>query len=401
MVEHLLPNKALSLDNEKGRFLTGRGIFDMGDDHFTSESSNSGRHPYRGEDSHRSDSPKTIAVAIDEFIDEQRARGLLPTTIQGMRLYLDPLAGPEIGLDPDTQLSDITRIDVLRYLEKRFDPVTRGRSYSVSTHRNAIRQLNSFFRWAHALGYTEKFTLEGLRPPRPDQKLILPLTDHEIVKVFETFETLSKHKLRNGSVFALMLDSGIRRSEVARLKKSDIDLVAQTVRVYGKKKERVVGFGTRTAELLSLYAGHFSSKRPGAGSDHLFLTRLGEPITDAAVTGIFNWLKQPSGIRRINAHITRHTFATRFLQRGGDPFTLRMLLGHSSLRMVATYVRTAETTDPGIMKDHSIMDETKALGGVLKNFTRSTVVQQTLMRPTTKRDTRNREFFINNRKRSE
>ena len=373
----------------------------MGDDHFTSEFSNSGRHSYRGDDSHQSDSPKTIAVAIDEFFDEQRARGLLPTTIQGLRLYLDPLADPAIGLDPGTPLTEITRLDVLRYLEKRFDPELRGRSYSVNTHRNAIRQLKSFFRWAHALGYTEKFTLEGLRPPRPDQKLILPLTDHEIVKIFETIKALSKHKLRNGSVFALMLDTGIRRSEIARLKKSDIDLVAQTVRVYGKKKERVVGFGTRTAELLSLYAGHFSSKRPGAGSDHLFLTRLGEPMTDAAVTGIYNWLKGVTGIRRVSAHICRHTFSTRFLQRGGDPFTLRMLLGHSSLRMVATYVRTAETTDPGIMKDHSIMDETKALGGVLKNFTRSTVVQQTLTRPTTKRDTHNREYFINNRKRSE
>jgi hypothetical protein len=67
--------------------------------------------------------------------------------------------------------------------------------------------------------------------------------------------------------------------------------------------------------------------------------------------------------------------------------------------MVATYVRTAETTDPGIMKDHSIMDETKELGSVLKNFTRSSVVQQTLTRPSARRDTHNREYFINNRKR--
>lgn len=370
----------------------------MEDDNFITESSNSKRQPDHGELTPIARVAKPIKIAIDEFFDEQRARGLLSTTIQGMRLYLDPLADPIIGLDPNFSIHEITRLDVLRYLEKRFDPELRGRDYSVSTHRNAIRQLKSFFRWAHNMGYTAGFILQNLRPPRPDQKLILPLTDDEIVRVFETFENLSKYKLRNGAIFALMLDTGIRRSEIARLKKYDIDLDAQTVRVYGKKKERVVGFGRRTAELTSLYAGHFSPKRPGAGSDHLFLRRNGMPITPAAVTGLYNWLKDATGIRRINAHICRHTFSTRFLQRGGDPFTLRMLLGHSSLRMVATYVRTAETTDPGIMKDHSIMDETKSLGSVLKNFTKSSVVQQTLTKSDKTRNTSRRSLFIKSKR---
>jgi integrase/recombinase XerD len=336
----------------------------------------------------------TIAEAVHEYTEEQVARGLKPETILGIRLYLDPLIGPEIGLDPDTPVEDVTRQDVVKYLQSRLAYSYANRDYKTSTKRNVIRQLRSLFKWIHAVGFTRSFILEGLIAPKPDLLIVIPLTDREIANVFNTINALSKHKLRNAAVVALMLDTGIRRTELANLRKSDLDLVDQTVKVFGKKRERVVGFGRRTAELLSLYAGHFSSRRPGAGKDHLFLTRMGEAMTPAAVAGIFGWLKEPTGIRRLNAHITRHTFATRFLQRGGDPFTLRILLGHSSLRMVATYVRTAEITDPSIMKNNSIVDESKSLGSILRNYTTSMVVQQTLITPAQTRNNPHRNLFV-------
>lgn len=315
-----------------------------------------------------------------------------------MGYYLDPMVDPKWGFDPDTPVSEISRMDVLAYIERRLSPEFKGRIYPTSTRRNAIRVMMGFFRWLHEVGYLDQFIMSGLKTPKPDQLIIQPLTDEEIMTVYETINALSKHKLRNASVFSLLLDTGIRRSELAKLRKSDLDLTNQTLTVFAKKKQRVVGFGRRTAELLSLYAGHFSSRRPGAGKDHLFLTRLGEPMTNAAVTGIFNWLKEPTGIRRLNAHITRHTFATRFLMRGGDPFTLRILLGHSSLRMVAAYVRTAETTDPAIMKNNSIVDESRSIGSILRNYTKSTVVQRTLISPDKSRKTSNRALFIRGRK---
>ena len=124
-------------------------------------------------------------------------------------------------------------------------------------------------------------------------------------------------------------------------------------------------------------------------------------MTAACVTGLFNGLKVPTGIKRLNAHIIRHTFATRFLQRGGDPFTLRILLGHSSLRMVATYVATAEATDPDILRDHSIIDETKSLGSMLSNYTKSSVVRRTLTGKESRRDHKTSTFFLPKRRSDE
>ena len=346
----------------------------MSNDHFTDEFLNS-QQPSSSKAGQR---PISIKEAVDWFFEDQLARGLQPGSIQSQRYHIDPIAENEYGLGPDIHVAEVTRLDVVGYIQRRFDPDITGRIYTTSGRINAIRQLKSFFRWVYERGLSESFILQGLKPPRRDQKRIVPLTDLEITKVYEAIHSRGRLRIRNASIFSLLLDTGMRRSELVRLRKSDLNLDARTAKVFGKKKERIVGFGVRTAELLWLYAGHSRSTRPGNNKDHLFLHRAGTDLSAACVTGLFNQLKVPTGIKRLNAHITRHTFATRFLQRGGDPFTLRILLGHSSLRMVATYVATAEATNPDIMKDHSIVDETKAIGQILANYTKSSVVRRTL-----------------------
>ena len=55
---------------------------------------------------------------------------------------------------------------------------------------------------------------------------------------------------------------------------------------------------------------------------------------------LFHWLKQRAGItgKRVSPHILRHTFAVRYLQVGGDPFSLQELLGHEDLATVKLYM---------------------------------------------------------------
>ena len=58
---------------------------------------------------------------------------------------------------------------------------------------------------------------------------------------------------------------------------------------------------------------------------------------------MFARLARKSGIKRLHAHLCRHTFATRFLINGGDVFTLQQILGHSTLEMVRHYVNLASS----------------------------------------------------------
>ena len=85
----------------------------------------------------------------------------------------------------------------------------------------------------------------------------------------------------------------------------------------------------------------YLSRRPGfASTDRVFLMSNLEPVTDATLRQMFRKLKKRSGIPRLRAHLLRHTFATRYLENGGDMYALQQILGHTSLEMVKKYVHS-------------------------------------------------------------
>jgi len=70
----------------------------------------------------------------------------------------------------------------------------------------------------------------------------------------------------------------------------------------------------------------------------LFLSRDGRPITTNTIKLVFSRLAKSSGVERLHAHLCRHTFAINYLLNGGDIFSLREILGHTTLEMVNHYL---------------------------------------------------------------
>ena len=68
-----------------------------------------------------------------------------------------------------------------------------------------------------------------------------------------------------------------------------------------------------------------------------------KPLTENSMKLMFTRLAKRSGVYRLDAHLCRHTFATRFLINGGDVFSLQQILGHSTLEMVRHYVNLASS----------------------------------------------------------
>ena len=121
------------------------------------------------------------------------------------------------------------------------------------------------------------------------------------------------------------LDTGLRLSEVAGLRKSEL---AEIVRVLGKgSKIRHVPFSADLVDRL---------RRVGDES-HIWTAADGAPLSRGGVKTTYRRLFAASGVRG-GAHSLRHTFATEYLRGGGDLYRLSRIMGHSTTRITERYL---------------------------------------------------------------
>ena len=212
---------------------------------------------------------------------------------------------------------------------------------SVTIHCH-VRVLKVFTNWMVREELTEHNPAKNLRPPKIVKKVIDILTDEEIYTIFKSFRSGFPTDYRNETIFALLLDTGLRIGELVKLQTSNVHLTEGYLKVIGKgNKERIVPIGVNAQKFLHRYLFSF---RPRDNKRNLvFLSVTGEPLTANSMKLMFSRLAKVSGVLRLHAHLCRHTFATRFLINGGDVFTLQHILGHSTLEMVRHYVNFAST----------------------------------------------------------
>jgi integrase/recombinase XerC/integrase/recombinase XerD len=202
-----------------------------------------------------------------------------------------------------------------------------------------VRAFRAFASWLEEQGHTEENQLGRFkhRPAKPP--IIEPLTEQEIRRVLDA--TASPRDL---ALITTLVDTGLRASEILTLKVADtrIDETPATLLVMGKGgRQRIVPIDTHTQRMLVRYRkkGRPVPRHPSI--EEFFLTRTGESMTPATLKLVFERLRDRAGLRKFHPHLLRHTFATHYLENGGDLFSLQLILGHSSLEMVRRYSHMA------------------------------------------------------------
>jgi site-specific recombinase XerD len=241
-------------------------------------------------------------------------------------------------------------------------PSREGRlsDYSVQGH---VRTLRAFSSWLEREGYLEDNVLSRLRVPRAVKEEIKPLTPEEISRILSCLTVNTGVGCRSYAIVYSMLDAGLRASEVTGLNMEGLDLEQGQLLVRGKgNKERVVPIGSNAQKYLQRYIYHFRPEPVFPEYDKVFLTSEGKPLSENSLKLFFTRLKVKTGIKRLHAHLLRHTFATYYLRNGGDLLSLQKILGHTSLEMVRVYSHLAETDVKAKHRRYSPMDRLQLKG---------------------------------------
>jgi len=254
------------------------------------------------------------------MLEDLQIRHYSPTTI---RLYLYAIKefAKHFGKPPDQLGAEHIR----RY--QLF--LTKEKKVSTSTYVLMVCALRFFY--THTLH--RKVAIERIPFPRRERKLPMILSRDEV-------KALPPRDLRHRAMLAILYGSGLRVSEVARLKVADIDSARNVLWVRSGKgrKDRQALLPPKLRELLRCY---WRTRRP---TDWLFPGA--DPSQPVSVKTIFRACRQAAhsaGIAKsVHPHLLRHAFATHLLEAGTNLRTIQILLGHANLETTARYLQVAD-----------------------------------------------------------
>ena len=208
---------------------------------------------------------------------------------------------------------------------------------SLSRHLAAIRMFCRFL-------FREKLLAADITQTIDSPKLwrTLPHTlDYgEIERLLAAPKVRTKIGMRDKAMLEFMYATGLRVSEVAHIKLSDINFEAGFLRSTGKgNKERIVPIGKQAVEWTQRYIretrGLFA-KAEGIGE--VFVSTHGKPISRKTIWLLIKKYARAAGItKNITPHTLRHSFATHLLDNGGDLRVIQEMLGHSDIATTQIY----------------------------------------------------------------
>ncbi len=313
--------------------------------------------------------PTMLNELISRYALQNEAESKSPKTITWyndlLKQYCRYLEASAIIPDASAINKDCARAYMLYLHNKnRFDSHPHSpapmQPLSPKTIQCHIRCLKAFSTWLSEEGYTSENRLQHLKLPKAPEVITEPLTPAEIDKITNSIDKSSPAGIRNHAILVTMLDSGLRVAEVASITLDRLNLEDGFVKVMGKgSKERIVPLGKYVCKVLWSYIDKTRPKPRVPGRNFLFLSPAGDPISANTLKLMFTRLAKISAIKRLHAHLCRHTFATNYLLNGGDIFSLKEILGHTTLEMVNHYLHFSSLQVTALHHQFSPMDRLK------------------------------------------
>lgn len=286
-------------------------------------------------------------TALDGYWLEKR-RNVSPKTVAD---YAGTFKRFRAFLDRDVDFKAIKFDDVRKFLDRLAEE-----GLSPKSVNNAWIALSSLWSWAEVELDIPHIIRKRVARPKFNRAIVEPYTKTEIAAMLGSCsenaewktrtgkQTKSQRhwKLRDRAIILVLVDTGLRASELCNLQIKDVDQKTGRLQIrHGKgNKDRLVFMGESARKAVWRYLAEREKSKP---ADPLFVTRTGAPLVTSALRHLMMTLAKRAGVARANVHKFRHTFAINFLRNGGTVLELQRILGHEQLITVNIYATLAES----------------------------------------------------------
>ncbi len=279
-----------------------------------------------------------IQQFLDYLVLEQ---GLSANTCEAYKSDLKSLSAymkrQEVGA-----VNLLTRRDVLDYLAEE-----KERGLNVNSIARRFVTIRVFLGYLAGEGLLAENIAECMDTPRLWKSLPGVLTGKEVERLLKSPSESDSIGIRDKALLELMYATGLRVSEAAEMKMSDLHLDSCYVRCKGKGgKVRVVPFGRKAEECLVRYLRDFRGNflKAESGSNRpvddgcVFLTYRGKGFSRKGIWKLIKEYARKAGIeKKISPHTLRHSFASHLLSNGAPLRVIQEMLGHADISTTQIY----------------------------------------------------------------
>lgn len=269
-------------------------------------------------------------------------------TIDGRRRAIARFATWNLANHTNSPL-DVTATTITNYrIHLHHHTTTTGHHLTTRTKQQYLIAIRGLYHWLSATSRIHRDPTEGIDlPSTPEQLPRNYLTAAQAERVLAEPDLTTPLGRRDRTMLEILYATGIRRTELANLATTDINLDQHTLFVnQGKgRRDRLLPTGPRANTWINDY---LTTTRPELIEDRpdphtLFITIHATPLCTAHIGKIIGTYLRRAGFPHGNCHTFRHTTATLMLHNGADLRSIQTMLGHASL--VSTQRYTHITVD--------------------------------------------------------
>ena len=214
-----------------------------------------------------------------------------------------------------------------------------AQKYTPKTVSRKLNAVKTFFRWMINNNFLTKNPAEDVAHPKITPSIPKFLSPLE----YRALRDVVRDDTRIAAIIELILQSGLRISEVANLKMDDIGDNTLRIEAYATQPERTIPLNDPAKELLDNYV----TERPKTDSKNVFVSKNGKPLAVRNIRAAIDRYMQKAEIPEYSVNDLRTTFLIENLKGGLDLVLLSHIAGHKRLSTTERYLHLAEIKEPG------------------------------------------------------